>query len=62
MTINECAFDCGRTDQTIRRWIKDRLFPIEKIGLREIYVNPDIWIKFCNDNNIRRKGNNNENM
>ena len=56
MKLSECAVDCGRSEQTVRRWMSAGKFPIEKIGLREIFVNPIEWAKFCRENNIKRKG------
>ncbi len=56
MTVIELAVDSGRSDMTIRRWIRAERIPFKRIGLREIFVEPADWEKFCSDNNIKRKG------
>ena len=62
MNLMECAIDCGRSYQTLLRWIKAKKLPfkkveaIKKIPFREIYIEPSDWEKFCDDNNIKRKG------
>lgn len=52
MTVMDCAHDCGRVYQTVLRWINAGKVESKKIGLRENYINPKVWDKFCADNNI----------
>ena len=56
MTLMDCAVDSNRTYQTLLRWVKEGKFKTKKIGMRETYVEPAVWEKFCTDNNIKRKG------
>ena len=56
MTLRECAIDCDRSYQTMLRWCAMSKFPFKRKGLQEIYVEPVDWAKFCQDNNIVRKG------
>ena len=56
MTLQECAYDCDRSKQTLLRWCAMSKFPFKRKGLQEIYVDPSDWAKFCTDNDIVRKG------
>ena len=56
MNIQEIASECGRSDMTVRRWIKSGLLPAKRKGLREIYIDSVDFDKFCTDNGIVRKG------
>jgi hypothetical protein len=55
MTITECAADCGRVEMTIRRWINAGKLPVKRHGLRDIFIEPAEWEKFCAENNIKRR-------
>ena len=55
MDIKEAAKDSGKSTDTIRRWIKKRGLVVEKVGFTgEIYIDPLIWERFCDDNLIKR--------
>ncbi len=60
MTLMECATDCGRTYQTLLRWVKAGKIPYKRIGFKEIFIEPEDWHKFCADNGIVRKGANSD--
>ncbi len=55
MTLMQCGVDCDRTYQTMLRWCAMSKFPFKRIG-KKIFVDPDDWAKFCDDNGIVRKG------
>lgn len=50
----QCAIDAGVTYQTILRWVKAGKLQTKNIGLRKTYVEPEVWAKFCLDNNMKR--------
>lgn len=56
MTVKECVKDVGVSRQAIHRWIKDYNIPTKRSGLRDIYIEPEDWEKFCREHNIKRKG------
>jgi len=56
MTIKDCAADCGRSEKTIRRWIKTKGLSFRREGFRgTIIIDPVDWENFCITNYIRRK-------
>lgn len=56
MTKAEVAALCGRSVDSVSRWIKSGKLKTSKRGLREVYIDPVDFDKFCTDNNIVRKG------
>ena len=56
MNLMECATDCGRTYQTLLRWIKKGDLPYKRQGFKDIVIDPEDWEKYCTDNGIVRKG------
>ena len=54
MTLMDCAVDSGMSYQTILLWVKKKKFPIKRKGLRQVYVEPADWKKFCDDKGIVR--------
>lgn len=57
MNIQEVAVDCGRSDATIRRWIKSKGLPSKKNGFKgEIFIDPMEWKDFCDEHRIERRG------
>ena len=56
MTVKECVKDVGVSRQAIHRWIKKYEIPTKRSGLRDIYIEPEVWETFCKEHNIKRKG------
>ncbi len=54
MTPNECAIDVGVSRQAVHRWIKIKKIPTKRIGLRGLFIEPEVWADFCEMNNIKR--------
>lgn len=54
MTITDCAYSCGRSSMTIRRWIKKYNIPFKKDLSGKVSVTNVDWNDFCIDKNIER--------
>lgn len=55
MTLMQCGVDCNKSYQTMLRWVAQSKFKFKRKG-KKIWVDPDVWAKFCRDNDILRKG------
>jgi len=55
MTLSECAKDVGLTKQAVYKWIKKFKIPTKKTGLRDLYIDPEDWRKFCEEHKIVRR-------
>jgi len=56
MTVKECGIESGRSDQTIRWWIKKRGLKAKKKGFKELSISPEDWKDFCDEHGIERRG------
>lgn len=54
MNIKECATECGKSEQTIRQWVKKRGL-IASMGFKELSITPEDWKYFCDEHGIERK-------
>lgn len=55
MTIMECALDVGRVSETVRKWIREGRLKAKRVGLKELFIEPDEWERFCTANNMARE-------
>ena len=53
MTIKEAAKEMEVSHWTIRRWIRQRLFPITKINSRVIRIDRDDLLKFKRKHKVK---------
>ena len=56
MTVKEAAEKVGRTEQTVRLWIKKHKIHCDKNISGKLIISSHAWAKFCADNNIERSG------
>ncbi len=54
MTVRECVKDVGVSRQAVHRWIKVHNIPTKRSGLRDLYIEPEDWKRFCDEHNIKR--------
>jgi excisionase family DNA binding protein len=55
MNVEEMAKDCGRSKETVRRWIRSGRLKANRRGFKDYDVSPDAWAKFCESNGMQRR-------